>query len=358
MTLVFQARILQRRSEESAFTAQMGRLLAVTNVAASNGVDIISLSVLCVYVFAMGRELTPAVVFTYWVLLGLLHGRIFYFPVALKHVKEGLGALRRLDSFLLSQRTESSLSRIAGANVDITSSSLSKTGAMSTPGASIVLHDASFSWERIDLSDNDAERGVKSSKAIPQPRAVLRDLNLSCESGSLTAIIGAVGTGKSTLLLSLLGETRLCAGRVNTPFFLSDNRIDGMSSVEAIASRSVPNESVAYVPQIAWILRGSSIRENILLGQPYDESRYEEVLRVTALIRDIARLPQGDATLVSSCTLSGGQKQRISIARAAYTRARIVLLDDCFSALDGQVGSYVFEVSNTADFFAVVHVKL
>lgn len=291
----------------------------------------------------MGERLTPSSVFTYWVLLGLLHGRIFNLPVAIKQVKEGLDAFRRLDTYLRGF-----------ANAKAHSNEISSIPIRPLVGA-IDLANGCFSW--ITSRDQRSDVVSEDSPGISRGHPVLVDVSFNAQPGSLSAIVGSVGTGKTSLLLSLLGETLQLAGT------------GGVSCMPCVVPQPEPHENraalppvtwpvepLAYVPQTAWILRGSSIRENIVFGRPWDAERYACVIRATALGADLKRLPHGDLTLVSTCTLSGGQKQRISIARAAYGYAPIVLLDDCLSALDGQVGQHVLEVSFHGCRLEVLHI--
>ncbi|KAG0437098.1 hypothetical protein HPB47_017606 [Ixodes persulcatus] len=101
---------------------------------------------------------------------------------------------------------------------------------------------------------------------------------------------------------------------------------------------------IAYTPQVADIFN-MTIRDNIVFGSKFDDIRYARVLNACELIQDMRTLPAGDMTQVSERgeTLSGGQKQRIALARAAYSRSDIYLLDDPFSALDSKVAENVFE---------------
>ncbi len=100
---------------------------------------------------------------------------------------------------------------------------------------------------------------------------------------------------------------------------------------------------IAYIPQTSW-LRSTTIKENILFESPYDEPRYNHILKICELESDLNIFPGGDLTEVGEkgVNLSGGQKQRISIARALYADADIYLIDDCLSALDPYVGKNVF----------------
>ncbi|EEC16172.1 ABC transporter, putative, partial [Ixodes scapularis] len=101
---------------------------------------------------------------------------------------------------------------------------------------------------------------------------------------------------------------------------------------------------VAYVPQVACIYN-MTVRDNIVFGQSFEPARYSSVLRACELFTDINTFPAGDLTEVGEKgeTLSGGQKQRISLARAAYSRSHIYLLDDPLSALDPTVADKVFK---------------
>lgn len=148
----------------------------------------------------------------------------------------------------------------------------------------------------------------------------LEDISVSFKENALNVVTGPTGSGKTSLLLSLLGETTLESGTVTCP------------------------PDVAYVTQTAW-LQNSSIRQNILFYTPYDELRYKQAIYACDLLEDIAQLPQGDSTLVGEqgSSLSGGQKQRISLARALYSPSSTLLLDDIFSALDAHTTLRVYE---------------
>ncbi|XP_028966466.1 multidrug resistance-associated protein 1 [Galendromus occidentalis] len=148
----------------------------------------------------------------------------------------------------------------------------------------------------------------------------LKDINMEIKRGQLVAIVGTVGTGKSTLLSALLGDVTKKTGSVTV------------------------SGSVAYVPQQAWI-QGTSIKNNILFGGKYDRARYEQVLDVCALRADLAILPGGDETEVGEkgINLSGGQKQRISLARAVYAGSDNYYFDDPLSAVDSHVSKHIFD---------------
>ena len=149
---------------------------------------------------------------------------------------------------------------------------------------------------------------------------ILQDIEFSAESGSLTVITGPVGSGKSTLLSTIAGEIPLTSGTVSC------------------------QGTLVYVPQIAWVFSGT-IRENILFGEPFDEAKYNRIIKACALIQDIQQFPDCDHTVVGErgVVLSGGQRTRVCLARAVYAESDIYLLDDPLSAVDFKVGQHIFE---------------
>ena len=101
---------------------------------------------------------------------------------------------------------------------------------------------------------------------------------------------------------------------------------------------------MAYVAQRPWLLNGTLL-DNIIFGQQEDHQKLQDTLESCALKQDMDSLPSGVDTLVGEegVQLSGGQKQRVSLARAVYSGAQVILMDDVLSALDAHVGHYVFE---------------
>ncbi|CAO2644874.1 ATP-binding cassette sub-family C member 3, partial [Lemmus lemmus] len=156
----------------------------------------------------------------------------------------------------------------------------------------------------------------KLSKTPP----VTHPLNIQIPKGSLVAVVGPVGCGKSSLVSALLGEME---------------KLKGTVSVKG---------SVAYVPQQAWI-QNCTLQENVLFGQPMRPKRYQQALETCALLADLDVLPGGDQTEIGEkgINLSGGQRQRVSLARAVYSDANIFLLDDPLSAVDSHVAKHIFD---------------
>ncbi|KAF9086556.1 hypothetical protein BGX27_003172, partial [Mortierella sp. AM989] len=167
-----------------------------------------------------------------------------------------------------------------------------------------------------DGSD-DQEASVQTEEKISFS---LKNIDLKIPRGQLVAIVGAVGSGKSSLLNALVGEMRKTSGSMEY------------------------GGTIGYCPQSAWI-QNATVKDNILFGLPLDEERYQRVIKDCALERDFQILPDGDQTEIGErgINLSGGQKQRVNIARAVYFDADVVLLDDPLSAVDAHVGKYLFK---------------
>lgn len=163
-------------------------------------------------------------------------------------------------------------------------------------------------------------KNIKAQWDAENTEYTLDDVNLHVQPGTLVAIIGPVGSGKSSLIQAILGELPIESGSINV------------------------NGIVSYASQEPWLFSGT-VRTNILFGQPMNRDRYKQVVKKCALERDFALLPNGDKTIVGERgqSLSGGQKARISLARACYRNAGIYLLDDPLSAVDTHVGKHLFD---------------
>ena len=196
----------------------------------------------------------------------------------------------------------------------------------------VTIENGTFAW---DSPEEDKPVEELDSKAT------LRNINLQVPEGSFVAIVGNVGSGKSSVLSALLGEMELITGRVN---------VSG-------------NKSIAYVPQQAWIqnvckkylqlklfliifsVSKVSLKDNILFGNNFDARKYNRVINNCALKPDIDILPGGDDTEIGEkgINLSGGQKQRVNLARACYSDSDIYLFDDPLSAVDSHVAKHLFD---------------
>ncbi|XP_029433018.1 multidrug resistance-associated protein 1-like isoform X2 [Rhinatrema bivittatum] len=217
-------------------------------------------------------------------LLNILRLPLRYFPLVLSLSMQSLVALKRLVKFFCEDEIEPS-------NVD----------KICTSSNEIRIENGTFSWSAADSP-------------------CLRSININIPRGSLVAVVGHVGCGKTSLLSTLLGEMKKLEGHVAV------------------------KDSVAYVPQQAWI-PNATFKENVLFGRKLEQNWYNAVLQACALLPDLKILPAGEETEIGEkgVNLSGGQKQRISFARAVYRKSDVYLLDDPLSAVDAHVGQHIFE---------------
>lgn len=167
----------------------------------------------------------------------------------------------------------------------------------------------------------------------------LKDLDFKFPAKGLSVISGKTGSGKSLLLAAIIGEADLINGMIYVPVAPPlDQRFDD----KATKKDWIIDTAIAYVSQIPWI-ENASIKDNILFGLPFDGERYTKVLFACALEKDFEMLPDGELTDIGAngINLSGGQKWRVSFARALYSRAGILIMDDIFSALDAHTGRHL-----------------
>ena len=179
----------------------------------------------------------------------------------------------------------------------------------------IEFENASIAWPS-DSQEEDPDRFA------------LKHINVRFPKKALSVISGKTGSGKSLFLASILGEADLLAGHVRVPQAPSfEERFD----YKANKSDWVIDSAIAFVAQSPWI-ENATIKDNILFGLPYDSGRYKKVLGCCALEKDLDLLPDGELTDIGAngINLSGGQRWRISFARALYSRAGILVLDDIF----------------------------
>lgn len=226
-----------------------------------------------------------------------------FFPLAIEKIAESMISVRRIEHFLL-------LGEIKNKDETVKT----KTGENKNSMNKKVIDVKNF-VEMKDFSGSWTENGENTSTLT------LKNINVKVESGQLLAVIGPVGSGKSSFLSAILGELPACGGEINM------------------------QGNIAFANQVPWVFAGS-IRENILFGEEYDQSWYSNVVYACGLERDFELFPNGDTTLVGErgVTLSGGQKARVNLARAAYRKnADIYLLDDPLSAVDAAVGNHLFQ---------------
>jgi ATP-binding cassette subfamily C (CFTR/MRP) protein 1 len=176
----------------------------------------------------------------------------------------------------------------------------------------------------VHKQDLKGKPGVNFKNAVFQHSASdsfkLNIPNFSIQPGELVAIVGRVGSGKSSLLHAILGNMELTKGEAHSAGVM------------------------AYVPQVAWC-QNSTLKDNIVFGESFDRAHYDQVIHACALELDLQILPAGDQSKAGlrGINLSGGQRQRLNLARCAYFGGDLVLLDNALSAVDHHTAQHIFK---------------
>lgn len=266
----------------------------------------IALSVVSLGVYAVLNETLPAsVAFTAIPVFGSLEMSLANLPDMVSSLMEAVISVRRIDSFLKKEER--------------------KTQILPSDNGCISFVDAAVAYPA------DADMPLEK-------RFVLHKLNMEFPSGGLSIVSGKTGSGKSLVLSTILGECDILDGAVKVP------RRPDQAVLPPPTTQWVDEYEMAYVSQAPWI-ENTTVRENILFGLPFHAVRYRQATSDCALDQDIATFPDGDMTRIGAhgINISGGQRWRISLARALYSRARTILLDDIFSAVDAHTARHLFE---------------
>ncbi|KAJ5323809.1 Metal resistance protein YCF1 [Penicillium atrosanguineum] len=266
---------------------KIGATQSVANFTWQSTPFLVSCSTFTVFVLTSDKPLTTEIVFPALTLFNLLTFPLSILPMVITSVIESTVAVQRLMDYFTAEELQS--------DAVIFEDPVDHAG-----DESVRLRDASFTWNR--------HTGI----------TVLENIDLSARKGELSCIVGRVGSGKSSLLQSILGE-----------LYKNDGEV-------------VVRGRVAYVAQSPWVMN-ASVRENIVFGHRWDPDFYDLTVEACALLDDFKNLPDGDQTEVGErgISLSGGQKARLTLARAVYARADIYLLDDVLSAVDQHVGRHI-----------------
>ena len=190
-----------------------------------------------------------------------------------------------------------------------------------------------------------------SSDEKQSPRGFsLRDLNLSFPRHELSIIAGPTAAGKSLLLAAAIGEADILRGKVLRPKSDLDHHQSHITTMPRSSGGWIAPNTTAFVAQTPWI-ENATLRDNVLFGLPFSQARYAVVLQACALEQDLAEMERGDSTEIGShgINLSGGQSSRLALARALYSRAEMLIVDDVFSAVDAHVGRHILEHALTGE---------
>ncbi|TMW55721.1 hypothetical protein Poli38472_010603 [Pythium oligandrum] len=279
---LLEKRVLMIRSQETALSSSCN-LLRVSNTVLLSIAPMLTMAVSLIMYVYFGHKVTIPKAFTLLALVNTCHVPFGQFSNAVVGVIEGVSSIQRISTFITAPETE-----------------VHTLPECEEPAVELV--DADFTW----------------NTSISRP--ILQDINISIQPGSLTIVVGAVGSGKSSLINALLGEMY---------------RVRGTTDMRG---------SIAYASQQAWI-QHCTIRDNVLFGEPFDQQHYDAVISACQMRRDLDELERGDATEISErdAALNSSLKTRVGLARVIYRReSDVVLLDDPFSALDARVASKVF----------------
>ncbi|KAF9175413.1 hypothetical protein BGX20_005689 [Mortierella sp. AD010] len=271
--------------------------------------------ILTVYTKVLGNEISASKLFTTLALFNVMRQALNILPSHIKGTMQAIVSMKRINKFLLEE--------------DLDKNTVAETTGPAKKNSWIQKVKSKFVKAPQSAVQNEPVAEVESL----QERFKLKDLNADFPVGKLSDIVSPTGSGKSALLLAPLGEMERHEGFQCMP------RLDhGPSSRKNVGS------GITYVVQTAW-LQNISIRDNISFGREFDQERHDAVIDGCALVTDFDILEFGDATDIGErgVALSGGQKQRVSLARAPYSHANVLLLDDCLSAVDTHTGKHLSE---------------
>ncbi|KAF7321090.1 ABC bile acid [Mycena chlorophos] len=276
---------------------------------------LISVVSFCTYVM-LGNALTVSKAFTAIALFAMIRQPLNGIPSLIVQISQTKLSIDRIGAYL------------AEPEVSEQSSTLKKkpSNPRREGDSRLGFENASFRWNTVDEEDDKNEDSTDH-------RFELRDLSVVFPEGKLSVVTGPTASGKTALLMALLGEmTPLPGGRIIMA--KNPSSVDERGNIH----------SFSYAAQSPW-LRHQSIKDNILFGYPYDEERYNEVVDCCALRPDFELFEDGDETEIGEkgVSLSGGTKARVALARAVYAKTKYVLLDDPLSAVDSHTALTLYQ---------------
>ncbi|TDZ36526.1 ABC transporter atnG [Colletotrichum spinosum] len=324
LTDVVSTTIQKLRTEEINTSKSFRKLLVATLLLSLTPINLAPIVTFAVYVvisvFWKNETLLPAQAFASIALIGLLTTPVVMFIQLLPVIVQSFACFDRIQDFCnygprpATPDRQSSRISSSPSSTDVNLVSLTTEGGRGSkpadssqqPPHAVSFRGDSFGWKK------------------DQP--VLHDITVDMPRNAVTVVIGPVGSGKSSFLGAILGEL--------VPM--------SPTAAHSTVGYSPERGRVAYCSQSPWLENGT-VRQNILGVSLYDPKWYDTVVSACGLEADLQALQKGDYTLVGSkgVNLSGGQKQRIALARAVYSRQKIVVLDDVFSGMDAHTATHV-----------------
>lgn len=298
----------------------------------------------------LGGDLSIQVVYTAMAIMNISRFPVEILPLARVSWEEGCKSIKRIRDFLILPENPSphvdDYDKSSGDNIFVDEAGVqmkrlgncgisndilvSIVGASFAHGSSKVPTENHVETVVVERQPYESVKSVDTTGDIAvtlcdddnQSDIALSDINLTIQKGEMVAIVGSVGSGKSSLLSAILKQMQCVKGSQN----LCGN--------------------VAYVSQEHWI-QNKTLRDNVLFFNEYDEDKYIEAIDASQLSSDLMMLPNADFTVIGErgINLSGGQKARVNIARALYAKddVDLIVLDDPLAAVDAHVGKAIFE---------------
>ncbi|EGO28521.1 hypothetical protein SERLADRAFT_354415 [Serpula lacrymans var. lacrymans S7.9] len=302
-------KITRTREEELLWTWRSKLLELSINITNFIIPIAVMLTTFASYTLLMKQNLSAAVVFSSITVFDVFHRQLHLILGLLPRITQAKVSLDRVDDFLLNSELldsfhahyhGASLFKQADEELDV-----------------IGFKDAVFTW-----SEN------RNGSLTPSKRnfSLKIEDELFFHRGRVNLIVGPTGSGKTSMLMALLGEMHFIPS--------------GPASFFGLPRKG----GVAYAAQESWV-QNETIQANILFGASYDKERYNKVVYQCGLERDFELFEAGDQTEVGEkgITLSGGQKARITLARAIYSFAEVLLLDDVLAALDVHTSKWIID---------------
>lgn len=343
--IAFEGKVNELRAKELVVLMYIALVVAVGFTLVFSSVPVVQPILVFFTYISLGNELTAAKAFTTIALFNVMQLPFIFLPMGLAQYSQSRVSCERMLKFFSNEELQHYVSDGSEGGYQPES----KLDEAAVPV--IEMKEAEVYW--MDFSEEAIEDGKahkvlagneKALRAEPQEYVMsehkvddnvtidwvdhtpinrsmhtLMDMNVRILPGELVAVVGSVGSGKSSFLSALLGEMNLRTGNVYM------------------------KGSVAYCNQQPWVLN-DTLKGNVLFGDDYDEAKFDRAIHAANLEDDLRILPGGVMTEIGEkgINLSGGQKARVQLARAVYKSADIYLLDDPLSAVDAHVGEHLF----------------
>ncbi|KAG0262862.1 hypothetical protein DFQ27_002072 [Actinomortierella ambigua] len=318
----FLKKLSEIRERELKNISTLFRIRSIV-AASSSSLPVFASAAAFVLYAALGEELKPSIIFPALAYFTVLRTPLMVLPSAYTVSADAYVAIKRIEKFLQEEETK-----------PIPPPDETHSFALS-------ITNGHFFWEQLDTDSTETlvsepakdttiatkkgkegdDASSASSSFTNHPTPFLSNINLQIPRGALVAVVGPVGSGKSSLLQAMIGTMSQSSGTL------------------------IRGQKISYASQTPWI-QNATIRDNILFDSPYDPVRYQRVIQACSLVKDFAGFPAGDQTEIGErgVNLSGGQKARLSLARSVYfTSGEMVILDDPLSAVDAHVGKRLWQ---------------